>query len=305
MIHIPEDQSTLVTQFVEQYYLLKSSLAEQKLEEASTQYKDLLSIYQKINDASLAVVHKEMAYHHLTEVHEALTKVYQEQTAPQLNYVAIALVFFIISTAIVLQPKLVGLAVYDGKHVISFHQSLIESTQHLLKLKGPPSSFIVTGSITGKGRAKLFLVSEKEKRLIFDNYLTPLVNNTFFTDTCIETCSLSQLKTNEVTLVADIDGPILSIDTILYEVDNNQPPVFTSKTNIIHISEAITINLRDYFSDPDDDPLAFVVIPTESLHVQLTGSQLTITSKEEGTHPLTIIASDPKSSTRVTLDIII
>ena len=146
-------------------------------------------------------------------------------------------------------------------------------------------------------------MTENEKRIVFDNYLTPLINNTFFTDSCIETCTLSQLTTNEVTLLAETDGPILSIDTILYEIDNNQPPIFTAETNILTITKETTINLRDYFTDPNSDPLAFVVLPNEALDLQLTGSHLTITPKEHGTHSLTIIASDPKSSTRVTLDI--
>ncbi len=292
-------------QFVEQYYALKSSLAEQKMQDASKQYQDLLALYHQINEASLAAIHKEMAYHHLTEVHEQLTKTHQEQNTPAINYVAIALVLLIVSTAIFLQPQLVGLAVYEAKNTIPFHQSFIEPTQHVLKLKGPPSSFTVTGSITGKGHARLTLVTENQKRIVFDNHLTPLINNTFFTDSCIETCTLTQLTTNEVTLLAETDGPILSVDTIQYEVDNNQPPVFTSETNTLTIAKETTINLRDYFTDPNDDPLAFVVLPNKELDLQLTGSHLTITPLTEGKHTLTIIASDPKSSTRVTLTILV
>ncbi len=297
------DQNALISRFVEQYFALKSALAEDKLDVATAVYNRLLTIYNDINNSSLGTVHKEMAYQQVLNAHQDISQYKQDLESGSTNYIAVAVVLVIISTVILINPSLVGLSVLDARQSVDLNVAFIETSSHKLSLKAPPASFFASGKVTGHGRAQLYLVAGNERRLVFDNQLVPLVNNTFFTDICLETCQLSNLETTDVSLEGVIDGTILSIDAVSYDPDTNQPPVFSAPARSIVVSGTTTINLRDYFKDPDGDTLAFVVLPVDGLATQLIGAMLTITPEHAGSFELPIIASDPRDSTRVMLGI--
>ncbi|MBI4016710.1 MAG: hypothetical protein HY363_03380 [Candidatus Aenigmarchaeota archaeon] len=297
------DENALIARFVEQYTTLKTALADEKLSNAMQQYKKLLELYQIINNSSLGNVHKEMAYQQILNCRHDITQLHNDSTNST-NYVAIAVVLIIVSTVIFINPNLVGLAVLNTRQTetVEIGVSFIETSQKQLTLKTPPSAVFATGKVTGHGKAQLYLIAGDEKRLIFDNQLVPLVNGTFFSDICLDTCQLS--NTNKyVTLQAELSDTILTIDSISYDPDTNRPPEYIAPSRNIVVSKTTTFNLKDYFKDPDGDTMAFVVLPADGLQTQLVGAMLTITPEKEGNYELPIIASDPKESTRIILGI--
>lgn len=287
---------------MQQYFSVKSAVSANNLDEALAQYNVLVKLYDQINKSSLDVAHKEIAYQQVVGAHKAITEAHADASSYNVNYIAIAVVLVIVSTVVLINPQLVGLVIFDGPHVQNLNIAFIESAEKALSLRDAPSSFSVTGKVTGQGTARLYLDDGREKRLVFDSHLVPLVNNTFFSDICLDTCQLSG-DNNEVKLVAEVSGTILSIDKIKYEVDVNTAPEYVGPTKNIVVRESTSLNLRDYFEDADGDPMAFIVLPVDGLSVQLVGSMLTITPKAQGAFDLPMIASDPKESTRIVLKV--
>ncbi|MBI4147668.1 hypothetical protein HY490_00080 [Candidatus Woesearchaeota archaeon] len=286
-----------------EYFALKSALAEDKLDSASASYRRLLSLYDDMNRSGLASVQKEMAYQQILNAHEEISQFRADQGRNSTNYVAIAVVLIIVSTVIFVNPNLVGLAVLNARQTVDLNVAFIESSRHALTLKAPPASVMVSGKVTGHGRAQLYVVAGSEKRLVFDNQLVPLVNGTSFSDICLDTCQLSNVGTDEILLVAELTDTILSVDSLTYDPDTNRPPEYSAPGRNIVVDGTTTLNLRDYFSDPDSDTLAFVALPVDGLDTQLIGAMLTISPRASGNYDLPIIASDPRDSTRVILGI--
>lgn len=291
-----------MSRFVQQYFAVKTAVSSNNLDEAFAQYTLLVRLYDQINKSALDVAHKEIAYQQVVGAHKSITDAHADSSSYNVNYVAVAVVLVIMSTVIFINPQLVGLAVFDGVRVLDLNVAFVESSEKVLSLRGEPSSFSVTGEVLGQGVARLYLDDGKVRHLVFDNQLVPLVNKTFFTDVCLDSCQLSGVG-SEVKLVGEVSGTILSVEKVSYAVDVNSAPEYVGPTKSLVVSGPVSINLRDYFADADSDPLAFVVLPVDGLSVQLVGSMLTLAPRAQGTFDLQVIASDPKESTRVVLKV--
>lgn len=83
----------------------------------------------------------------------------------------------------------------------------------------------------------------------------------------------------------------------------NRPPAATDTipSRTIYKSEADTVVLARYFSDPDDDPLTYAAATSNSnvvaLEISATAGTLTVTPLSEGATTVTITATDPEDLT--------
>lgn len=86
------------------------------------------------------------------------------------------------------------------------------------------------------------------------------------------------------------------------EPKENRAPVLREEIPQITIEQGdkYTLNLEDYFEDPDDDSLTFVTVRPVNLDVALTGSIVKIEPKPDftGTQEITFYASDGKEVTQ-------
>ena len=84
-----------------------------------------------------------------------------------------------------------------------------------------------------------------------------------FEDVCIETCILPNLNATSYKFILEMDNSSLILDSISYEVlghetMNNAPVLLKNLTDIsISSDQSYTINLSEYFNDPDNDTLIF------------------------------------------------
>ena len=105
---------------------------------------------------------------------------------------------------------------------------------------------------------------------------------TEFFDECIETCSLFGLNKSSYTLVFEIeDDAVLRIDRIKYsmlaDVANN-PPLILQNFSTVNVSRNrnATINLSQYFADPDGDALSYSYYKPDNITIFFDGDIATI-----------------------------
>ena len=103
-----------------------------------------------------------------------------------------------------------------------------------------------------------------------------------FEASCIDTCAI-ELSDKEYGLVIEIDnGTVLNIDNATYTVlqKRNSPPELLKDIPDMSIypGESKTINLSEYFSDPDGDPLEFSFMAEEQLTISIDSRIATITA---------------------------
>jgi len=121
-----------------------------------------------------------------------------------------------------------------------------------------------------------------------------------FFDECIETCSLIGLNKSSYTLIFEIeDDAVLRIDKIKYRLlanIQNNPPILLQNFTAINISKnkIVTLNLSQYFSDPDGDKLSYNYYKADNLRILFENNSATFVPDEgiEGTRYSYIIAND-------------
>ncbi|MCX6814610.1 MAG: hypothetical protein NTY20_03110, partial [Candidatus Aenigmarchaeota archaeon] len=126
-----------------------------------------------------------------------------------------------------------------------------------------------------------------------------------FYESCMETCSIG-LSDKEYTLEIEIEnGTVLNIDNAVYTVSEkraNRPPVLLKDIPdmTIYPGGNATINLSEYFLDPDGDPLEFSFIAEEQLTVSIDSGIATIKTDPNfgGDSKLVFLASDMEEKTR-------
>ncbi len=124
-----------------------------------------------------------------------------------------------------------------------------------------------------------------------------------FYESCIDTCAL-ELSGKEYELVIEVgDGTVLNIDNAVYAVvqkKNNPPALMKDFPDFsVYPGESFTINLSEYFSDPDGDPLEFSFISEEQLTVSIDSGVATVATDPnfEGDSKLTFLATDMEDKT--------
>ena len=126
---------------------------------------------------------------------------------------------------------------------------------------------------------------------------------TLFSGICLETCALTGLNKSSYSLVFEIeDNAILRIDRIKYSVISdvvNQPPVLLQNISDVNVSVNgnATINLSEYFSDPDGDILAYSYFKADNITILFENSTATIVPDKNvnGVRFTYIIANDSES----------
>lgn len=103
-----------------------------------------------------------------------------------------------------------------------------------------------------------------------------------FSDECIETCLLSGLNKSSYTLIFEIeDDAVLRIDRIKYSLladAANNPPLLLKNFSAINASKNknATINLSQYFADPDGDALSYGYYKADNITILFNGDIATI-----------------------------
>ena len=124
-----------------------------------------------------------------------------------------------------------------------------------------------------------------------------------FSEECIETCSLSGLNKSAYTLVFEIeDDAVLRIDRISYDmlVDvANSPPVLLKNFSIANVpkNKNVTINLSEYFADPDGDALTYWYYKPNNITIVFESNIATIVPDKgiEGISYTYLVANDSEN----------
>ena len=107
-------------------------------------------------------------------------------------------------------------------------------------------------------------------------------NEVEFSDICEDTCAISGLNKSSYTLIFEVeDDTILRIDKIKYsllvDVQNNPPILLQNFSNInINKNQNFTINLSQYFDDPDNDNLIYDYYKMDNITMLFEGDTSTI-----------------------------
>ncbi|MBN1644457.1 hypothetical protein JW851_00255 [Candidatus Woesearchaeota archaeon] len=91
--------------------------------------------------------------------------------------------------------------------------------------------------------------------------------------------------------------------TVLEEgLYGNQAPYWNSEQKNFEFQDQLTLNLNEYFADPEGDELTFLTKHQKGLKIALSGNQITVQNDgARGEIPLELIASDGKRMTKETV----
>ncbi|MBI3035364.1 hypothetical protein HYY71_03505 [Candidatus Woesearchaeota archaeon] len=127
---------------------------------------------------------------------------------------------------------------------------------------------------------------------------------TGFFGECVETCSLSGLNKSSYTLIFEIENDaVLRIDKIKYsilaDVENSAPLLLQNFSAInVEKNKNLTINLSQYFTDPDGDVLSYDYYKADNIMMLFSNNTATIAPDKdfEGTTPTYITANDSEKT---------
>lgn len=302
---IIEDKA-LIKQFIDIASELKSTVSEQNLKSAKQKYQELYGKYQQINDSKLEKIHKEVAYQQLVTTYHSIQELKQQTTAPT-NIIAIALVIIILSVIIFVNPRMVGLAVFQEMTKQDVNINFQQSGQEEVLLKKIPSSLTASGKFTGTGTAKLYAEMDGRKLLLFDSAKSKVTNQKF-TDQCIDTCILPKIGATKIALTAELDNANLQIDSIsYYSRVKNTAPVWNGELKTVRVNGETTVDFGPYFRDNDNDQIVYMAVTPEGITAEVTGSRITFLPEEttKGERYADIIASDLKHTTKARVKLLV
>jgi len=300
------EDKVLIKQFIEVASELKSAVAEQNLAGARQKYQQLYGQYQQINDSKLEKIHKEVAYQQLLTGYHSIQELKQQTAAPT-NIIAIALVIIILSVIIFINPKMVGLAVFQEITTQKLNIIYSQNGEDEILLKTIPSSLTVTGKFDGSGTARLFAEAEGRKLIVFDSTKSS-IRSKKFTDQCIDTCILPKIGTTKINLIAEIDNAVLQVDSIsYYSRVSNTAPVWNGEPKSIVVKGETTIDFEQYFKDNDGDQIVYMAVTPDGISAEVSGSKITFLPEKTATGEkyADIIASDLKHTTKARIKLII
>ncbi len=127
------------------------------------------------------------------------------------------------------------------------------------------------------------------------------VNTVAFTDACVDTCTLN--ATGNASLALDVvlsDGAALNLAGVTTtEPRVNHAPVQTATVPNVTLEQgtSVTLDLSQYFMDPDNDALTFDYMNVPDAAITFNGSTATVTGTAPGSEQSIIYASDLYSIT--------
>ncbi len=103
--------------------------------------------------------------------------------------------------------------------------------------------------------------------------------------------------TAEITVTARDPGGLEAQQSFMVTVPNSAPEaVGDIPRDTVDVGETTTVELSDYFTDPDGDPLTYTAVPfwEDRVRVTVLGSVLTLEGLEGGRNSITVTARDPE-----------
>jgi len=116
---------------------------------------------------------------------------------------------------------------------------------------------------------------------------------TIFESICRETCSLINVS-DQITLRFEVKNATLNISslTYTYSLENitNKPPILTQNISNISITKNTnyTLDLSNYFSDEESDPLIYSATSIENITIHIENSIVTLQPQEDFTGSRTV-----------------
>ena len=100
--------------------------------------------------------------------------------------------------------------------------------------------------------------------------------------------TITARATDPGTLGSKLDG------SVTVRASNNAPTASTISDQTVNANQTATINLADYFSDPDEDALTYTASSSDTAKAtaSVSGATLTVNSLAAGTATITITATD-------------
>lgn len=287
----------LIQKFIEASSVFKSAVAEQNLHTSKETYKQMYEIYHKINESSLEQIHKEVAYQQIVQAYHLIQDLKNDTTSPT-NIIAIAVVIIILSMIIFINPRMVGLAVFQEKIVQPVNLEWSQNGVQNIELQAVPSSLSVTGELNGEGSARLFAEVDGRRILVFDS---ANLKSKVFKDVCADSCVMPKINTKKLALSAEVNNAVIVLKSVGYYARNrNHAPVWDGEPKTIAITGETNVDFSQHFSDADGDNLVYMAIVPEGIKASVSGSIVTIIpdSSFKGQTYLELIVSDLKESTR-------
>lgn len=308
------EQNEFIKKFVERYKEVEKFLSNHDVDRAKKAYNDLLESYKDLSDSNLSEIHKMIAYDKTRSLYDRLNEMEinsreaklkkTDLKKPQALKAALMLISIIFALAILFQPKFAGLVTLSNFTFVDVLSAQFEGNEnHTFILHKQPISLKVSGYLTSNGSAKLYLLTNGTRMLVYDSSM----NGREFEEVCIETCSLQGVPKN-ITLASELANTSLVLTKINYvsDVSTNKAPEWKAGYIFnIPVGTPYKIYLDDYFVDPDGDRLVYLATQAEGLEVKVEGNVVTLLAKSTGTRELTFIASDLVSVTRVPVKIFI
>ena len=145
----------------------------------------------------------------------------------------------------------------------------------------------ITGNASGNGTINLMLEDQLDSYQIA--YLEVENQTLSFNQLCIDTCNLSNINTQEISI--DVDGNItFYLQTIHYDIQvPSQVDVLTVENQTMVLGETLTLNLDEIFVGED---LFFDAFSSEGYSYEISNSQITYTALQVGEFRAKLYAVD-------------
>lgn len=283
------------------------------------------SVYAKIADSDIDLIHKQLAHDQLTKVYSALQKTRTRTPHATTHIVAAALLLMFFSFLVFFRPSLVGLtSLVSAQQTITqeLNIAFVENGSRAISLNKIPLSLSISGKLHGDGSARVYARTHEGRVLVFDSERARISPDGTFSKACANSCTLN---TNSKDLILDVQlqNAALTIYTLEYGASlPNTPPQWNGPTKFNLVNGQATIDLATHFFDPDGDALQFLATSTKDLSVTVTGSKARIVALRPSTENsvtggmtavlappdksarmITLIASDGKEVTKVDVTI--
>ena len=287
----------LIKKFVELQNQAEQLLSQYKTKDAKQKYLEVVEAYHEIEKSGLEHYNKELAYDQVTTLFKKVNETRQKTKIPY-HLIIAAMLIIGLGCLVFYKPSIVGLVSLEDSVRQPVNMTFTETKITQITLRDRPLSLSVTG--TYNGTVKLFAKQGDKFELIFDS---AKAKNGTFIDVCEETCEMTA-QSNVIELFAQMEkGSTLTLKEVYYKIErkSNGPPIWkaTSKTFKAQVNKQTTIDLKDYFEDPDGNPMVFLSTADEGLGVTVVNSKVIMLPKTTGTKKIVLIASDLLQVTRV------
>ncbi len=283
----------LIEKFVKLHSETEQLLAENKVKEARQKYFETIDAFKAIDQSSLERFHKELAHDQITALFSKVNNAKERIDIPY--HIIVAVVFVMVfGFLIFIKPSIVGLAGLEEEVTQQVNLTFAETGLQKATLKERPLTLAASGNYTGN--VELYYKDGEKFELLFKGE-----GGGSFENQCAETCELTA-SSNIVELFANIENGSLFVKELKYRIErkSNTAPVWDSKTYSFkaETGKTATIDLSEYYKDPDKDQLVFLSTSDEGLDVTVQNSKVMLEPKTKGTKKIVFIASDLVEVTR-------